>query len=71
MRTVCYQPGELEQPDLTEFSMVENADQIEEELPSSAEVASTSFNEGKIDNGLNDLKLENSEMSGLMGKVTA
>nr|XP_018260787.1 uncharacterized protein I303_06503 [Kwoniella dejecticola CBS 10117]OBR82945.1 hypothetical protein I303_06503 [Kwoniella dejecticola CBS 10117] len=83
MRTVCYQPGELEQPDLTEFSMVENADQVEAEQPSPAEISNPATipssataaaqDDGKVDNGLEDIRLESSEMNStsIIGKVAA
>ncbi|WWD03744.1 hypothetical protein V865_001800 [Kwoniella europaea PYCC6329] len=74
MRTMCYQPGPFEKPDLSEFSMVDDADQLESELPSTTpdQPLSTSTID-KIDNGVKDIRLETSEMkgNGLLGKVAA
>ncbi|WWC91815.1 uncharacterized protein L201_006762 [Kwoniella dendrophila CBS 6074] len=74
MRTVCYQPGPLQQADITELSMVNDANQIEAELPSSAEaaqIAEIDDNKQKIDSGVNDMKLEAREMTSTTGKVAA
>ncbi|WWC94971.1 hypothetical protein V866_001823 [Kwoniella sp. B9012] len=74
MRTMCYQPGPIEKPDLSEFSMVNDADQLESELPTTThdQPLSTSTMD-KIDNGVEDIRLETSEMkcNGLLGKVAA
>ncbi|OCF61383.1 hypothetical protein L486_01031 [Kwoniella mangroviensis CBS 10435] len=73
---MCYRPGPIEKPDLSEFSMVNDAEQVAEQVQS--ELPSTSPDQppsavDKIDNGIGDIKLEASDIrgSGVLGKVAA
>ncbi|WVW86254.1 hypothetical protein I302_108296 [Kwoniella bestiolae CBS 10118] len=71
MRTMCYAPGPIEQADLSEFSMVNDANQIESELPEISSSTSATTNAGAVDSGIDDMRLEASEMQGVVGKVAA
>ncbi|WRT70151.1 uncharacterized protein IL334_007145 [Kwoniella shivajii] len=80
MRTMCYQPGELQPVNLTELSMVSSANQVEAETetqdqselaPVPEPIHMDNINDGKVLTGVEDLQLEAGAVNGILGKVAA